>query len=64
MADDATPEDEVLSKTRARLAKVIDMSLDDIEKTLKTGTSTAKAQIIRTTLPALVKVLGDETKDT
>lgn len=58
MADEVTP----LEVLRARISKIVTLSLDDVEKTLATGTPAAKASIIKTAIPALVKILGEEEK--
>lgn len=58
MADDVTP----LEVLRARISRIVTLSLDDVEKTLATGTPAAKASIIKTAIPALVKILGEEEK--
>jgi len=59
MADDGQLD---LQSLRARINRIVNTSLDEVEKTLQTGTPTAKAAVMKTTLPALIKVLGEEEK--
>ena len=51
-----------LQNLRARISRIVNTSLDEVEKTLKSGTPAAKASVMKTTLPALIKVLGEEEK--
>lgn len=51
-----------LQSLRARISRIVNTSLDEVEKTLKSGTPAAKASVMKTTLPALIKVLGEEEK--
>lgn len=59
MADDGQLD---LQSLRARINRIVNTSLDEVEKTLQTGTPAAKAAVMKTTLPALIKVLGEEEK--
>lgn len=59
MADDGQLD---LQSLRARISRIVNTSLDEVEKTLKSGTPAAKASVMKTTLPALIKVLGEEEK--
>lgn len=58
MADEVTP----LEILRSRISRIVNSSLDEVEKTLKSGTPSAKAAVMKTTLPALIKILGEEEK--
>ena len=51
-----------LQALRARISRIVNTSLDEVEKTLRSGTPAAKASVMKTTLPALIKVLGEEEK--
>jgi len=51
-----------LQNLRARISRIVNTSLDEVEKTLRSGTPAAKASVMKTTLPALIKVLGEEEK--
>ena len=59
MADDGQLD---LQSLRARISRIVNTSLDEVEKTLRSGTPAAKASVMKTTLPALIKVLGEEEK--
>lgn len=45
---------------RARISGLVSMTLDEVEEIMHTGTPAMKLTVARTTLPALVKILGDE----
>ena len=51
-----------LEVLRGRINRIVMSSLDDVEATLKTGTPAAKAVVMKTAIPALIKVLGEEQK--
>lgn len=51
-----------LEVLRGRINRIVMDSLDDVERTLKTGTPAAKAVVMKTAIPALIKVLGEEQK--
>ena len=53
-------EKSALDILRARIGNIVNLSLDEVEKTLRVGTPAAKAAVMKTTLPALIKILGDE----
>ena len=67
VADDQIGGDGAIPTTplevlRGRINRIVMDSLDDVERTLKTGTPSAKAVVMKTAIPALIKVLGEEQK--
>jgi len=59
---DSNDEVEIspLDVLRGRISKIVNLSLDEVEKTLKNGNAASKAAVMKTTLPALIKILGEE----